>query len=190
MISLKGQERFWFLQNDIPTGGAIENPQFKKSAASQENLLKGQAGVHRVASELLLRGIRPYFPTVDDGVDLFTDTGCGLQIKVATLVLGRYHYNLKRWKTPKAGTRKQLYVGLHKAVTHLVAWGLNDDCFWIIPRNILRDTVNVSLRSIGQPKRYNAIDRFHRCLNAWDLFSADTHTKGGMPDDGIENQSR
>jgi hypothetical protein len=45
----------------------------------------GQAGAFRVSSELLMRGMNTWLPSVDFGSDLMTGNGCRLQVKAARL---------------------------------------------------------------------------------------------------------
>jgi hypothetical protein len=107
-----------------------------------EHLQLGQAGVLRVASELLLRGIVSYFPSVDDhGVDILTTKGLRLQVKAAKL------HTRQIWQTKQSGYFFTLGWSSHGArkqhgkrakkysdqCDYIVFWGVDESRFWIVP---------------------------------------------------------
>jgi hypothetical protein len=54
------------------------------------NIAQGQAGVHRIISELIPRGYAPYLPVVDTGVDILLAGNIRLQVKT-TLRASQHH---------------------------------------------------------------------------------------------------
>ena len=107
-----------------------------------EHLKIGQAGVLRVASELLLREIVPGFPCVDDhGVDIYTDKGLRIQVKSARLhtrkiwqtIQSGYFFSLG-WETRSArkqhGRRAKKYS---EQCDYVVFYGVDESRFWIVP---------------------------------------------------------
>lgn len=135
------------------------------------NLLLGEAGKHRVASELLKRSINVYVPCVDDGIDLFTER---YKIQVKTANAGPdniYRFCFKSWRRSN-GNGKQ-YSHLHPDVTHVVCWGIQDDAFWIIP---IKTTGNPTTLSIRRPDKTARKSPNHSKfdhglhLNAWHFF--------------------
>ncbi|MGH9424321.1 MAG: hypothetical protein ACRD3J_30390, partial [Thermoanaerobaculia bacterium] len=59
---------------------------------SLPTVLQGQAGVHRVLSELILRGHRPYTPSADTGVDILL--GSGVRVQVKSTMRASIHWRL------------------------------------------------------------------------------------------------
>lgn len=111
------------------------------------SFLVGQAGVYRVASELLLRGVNVSFPAVDNaGVDLFTEHGLKVQVKaprlrVCTGISTVPAYYLRLGCAQKGGKhqpvrRKRKYS---EEVDYLVIWGVDEDRFWIVPAAVFDD---------------------------------------------------
>ena len=138
------------------------------------NLLLGEAGKHRVMSELLRRGINVYSPCVDDGIDLFTSTH-RIQVKTANAGIDNiYRFCFKSWQRAN-GSSKQ-YSRLHPDVTHIVCWGVQDEAFWIFPVTVTGIPTSLSIRRpttpirdrTPNPSKFN--HRLH--LNAWHLFDA------------------
>jgi hypothetical protein len=105
------------------------------------NLLQGQAGVYRVASELMLRGFNPCFPAVDDGVDLFIDEGIRIQVKAAHLRLnsvfpeGAYWYKMHQSARVSGNhtIRKSRARKYSDFCDFVVLWGIEGNHFWIAP---------------------------------------------------------
>lgn len=104
----------------------------------------GQAGVYRVAAELLLRGVSVYFPALDRvGVDLVTEHGIRLQVKSARLRVRAklstrpaYYLHLgwaQQGAEHKPVRRARLYS---EEVNYFVIWGIDEDRFWIVPAHV------------------------------------------------------
>ncbi len=131
----------------------------------------GEAGRYRVASELLLRGYRVLVPSVDDGVDLCTECGLGIQVKTSHSCNGKYHFLFRQWawrsgKKKGTGFKKQKYGRIHAGVTHLILWCINDDVMMVVP--LRKDFVprgghvTISLKS-GKSK-------WVKFIGAWNLL--------------------
>ena len=123
----------------------------------------GKAGEYRVASELILRGCVPAFPAIDLGCDLMIDHGVRIQVKSMHLtkcgrrVIPHYYF------TPsiRRVTDKKQYVILKDRkmsdeCDFVVAWGINENRFWIIPAHLLDGKMSVSL---GQECYFKGVDR-------------------------------
>lgn len=106
------------------------------------NLLQGQAGVYRVASELMLRGYNPCFPAVDHGVDILIDEGVRIQVKSAHVRFhskvfpdGAYWYKLHQAAYVSGNntihkSRARIYS---EFCDFVVFWGIEGNYFWIAP---------------------------------------------------------
>jgi hypothetical protein len=140
----------------------------EKKIMATKNMLIGEAGKYRVAAELLLRGINVYFPSVDDGVDLFTDNGLGIQVKAANKnCTGNYYFSFKSWSRRK-GVSNQL-PRLHYSVTHVILWGITDDVFWIVPASIVRQGAEGMLtKAIAKQLDSSRAGRIERFKGAWE----------------------
>jgi len=133
----------------------------------QKHFMLGQAAVYRVAAELLMRDIHPFFPSVDDGVDLFTEQGHAIQVKAASRSKElRYHFNFRHW-AKRDGRRVQVPNSIGPKVTHIVLWGVEDDAFWIIPAKFCQTTKHISVPSLHQ----NGRSRFNSCVSKWEYLS-------------------
>lgn len=113
----------------------------------------GQAAVYRVASELLFRGLRPYFPCVDDhGVDLSVGP-VRLQVKSAHLAYGRGYkqgaYWFKLVHGPIVTGSKNVKVRgprqFSQQCDFVVLMGIDEQRFWIVPAHILDSATLVTL---------------------------------------------
>jgi hypothetical protein len=124
------------------------------------SLAIGQAGVYRVAAELLLRRVACSLPIVDTGVDIQLATGVRLQVKSARLHATRnkdknfpsmgpgYRFTLSmRYQRPlqrtaslrtmeERGYIRRRYSDL---ADYLVFWGVDEDRFWIVPARLCDD---------------------------------------------------
>lgn len=134
----------------------------------------GEAGMYRVASELLRRGHHVFFPTIDDGIDLFTADHYKIQVKASSIGHRQFYSFFFRHWTKNDGRRVQKFIKFRADLTHLILWGVNDDCFWVIPTSELKA---VSCLRIPSPKksseRYQHRDtKYGRYLNAWNLIPA------------------
>lgn len=112
------------------------------------NLFVGQAAVHRVVSELLLRGTAATIPVVDVGVDLHTVEGCRIQVKTVKLrknsATPKGAYWFKFWQSPVLSGAKNIKLrgarDYSKCCDMMVLWGRDEDRFWIIPTALLGST--------------------------------------------------
>lgn len=142
----------------------------------------GQAGVYRVASELSLRQISVYFPSVDVGVDLITSTGKRLQVKTATIRnrvsqphLGLGYYLSFGWEQhgnkQRAVRRGRTYSS---EVDLFVIWGVDEDRFWICPASIFDGGQGMLLRpgKTGGVIRKGIAQHVYEYENRWDLITA------------------
>ena len=139
----------------------------------------GQAGVYRVASELSLRGLEVYFPSVDVGIDLLTGTGKRIQIKTATLrerKQGRAYYIGFGWN--QAGTKrraKRRARSYSEEVDVVVIWGVDNNRFWIVPANVFDNHSCLMLREDKTAAPYERSGGFcqdvYKYENRWDLIT-------------------
>lgn len=121
--------------------------------------LLGQAGVLRASSELLLRGVETYFPSVDLGCDLRTLTA-GIQVKSAHLTVqaeGRnyYFFLLDKGRERKAETQPDLHI----------LWGVDEDRFWIVPSPFVAGKKMCATASLRENSRNS---KFSQWENAWE----------------------
>ena len=109
------------------------------------NLLQGQAGVWRVASELALRGLLPHFPGVDFGYDLMIDGGIRIDVKCAHLSMRKPYTNGAYWfhlrKSPivtgfNTIRRRDTQIFSCKC-DFVILFGIEQSKFWIVPAAIL-----------------------------------------------------
>jgi hypothetical protein len=115
----------------------------------------GQAGVYRVAAELLLRGLNPRFPSVDCGADIEVDGGVRIQVKMAhlrynakTYPQGAYWFKFHRNPivTGSANIRKRGPRVFSEECDFVVLHGAEQLRYWIVPASILD---NCSLVVVG-----------------------------------------
>jgi len=124
------------------------------------NSFQGQAAVHRVMSELFMRRINCYTPSIDTGTDLITDNGCRVQVK-STLAVS------KHWRFPegtfsfalssalcikkgRVATRPARKFSSHCDV--IVLWAIEANRFWIVPSHILDGRYSLTLSTRHQWK--------------------------------------
>ena len=123
------------------------------------SLALGQAGVHRVCAELLLREIPCYVPLVDIGVDVQLGDGRRLQVKATRLrgVRNRgqnptapslgpaYRFSMSRqftcnynqgsWRR-NTTSRPFILRKYSDETDFVVLWGVDEDRFWVVPASI------------------------------------------------------
>ena len=108
--------------------------------------LQGQAGVYRVASELLLRGFNPQFPAVDCGYDLSVEGGVRVQVKSGHLRMnskvypqGAYWFKLTRGPVAQGNhrVRRRAPRVFSQECDFVVFWGIEQQRFWIVPSAVL-----------------------------------------------------
>lgn len=104
-------------------------------------ILQGQAGVHRVASELMLRGYHVCFPAADlHGIDLMLESGVRIQVKSANMGFyertpyGAYWFNFGQSKynddLKKIVKVKRDYSS---QCDFVVLFGIDESKFWVVP---------------------------------------------------------
>lgn len=128
------------------------------TAAYHQTRLTGKAGEHAVAAQLLLRGANVFFPGVDQGVDLLTESGCRIQVKAARLstrgsVIKWYpegvycfHFPARKFVAASGSrVRSMQKRPFHEYCDIVVLWGIDHNRFWIVPADLLSRTQAVYL---------------------------------------------
>lgn len=113
----------------------------------------GKAAEYRVASELLLRGITPSFPAVDMGCDIILEHGIRIQVKCCQARRTRGHSKQACYfiaPSKRIRHKNQRVVDFHDRVMSdecdfVIAWGIEENRFWIIPAHLLDGKRDVSL---------------------------------------------
>lgn len=114
---------------------------------------------------MLLRGLNPYLVLLDEGIDILLDSGVKIQVKTSrkAKVVQRgypmefYHFNFKSWKTeqkegiPRKLRRFQKSSNLEN-VDFIVCWCVNDDVFYIIPKDKIGGKMNINLNPGNEGK--------------------------------------
>ena len=125
-------------------------------------VLTGKAGEYAVAAQLMIRGVVPFFPAVDRGVDLMAENGCRIQVKsvhrcTTPITLrknleGVYRFAFKRGvyrASSERGTIKEVrYVPARKFSEYcdiVALWGIDQNRFWIVPSNLLDGIQGIDL---------------------------------------------
>lgn len=106
----------------------------------------GKAGEYAVASELMFRGVNVFWPSVDSGYDLLTESGCRIQVKSAHMrvtpsVLSAYregvysfHFpKLRRLATSGGEVRTTVRPLLSTRCDVIVLMGIEQHRYWIVP---------------------------------------------------------
>jgi hypothetical protein len=149
-------------------------------STTSDHRFQGQAGVYRVASELSLRHVGVYFPSVDTGVDLITSTGKRLQVRAATIRnrsqphLGLGYYLSLGWgqrgSKQRAVRRPRKYS---EEVDVFVIWGVDEDRFWICPANVLDGGQGLLLRPGKKEPKINKgfAMSVYKYEGRWDLIT-------------------
>ena len=110
-----------------------------RATYKQQHLL-GQAGVLRVASELMLRGFPVLFPAVDEGVDLFVEGGTRIQVKTTKMVLsgGKSSFRLTPgYRMTRDGKVYLSARNFSEYCDFVVLFNVKLDKFWIVPAGLL-----------------------------------------------------
>lgn len=146
-----------------------------------QNLLTGEAGVLRVASEFMMRGMNVAKPFVDGGADLIVDGRARIQVKTSHIapLRGKYMnaYWFKLWQSPivtghsnirRRGTKT--YDGI---VDFVVFFGVEEGRFWIVPTAELRGAACVVLGPQTHFRNRTRLQAAVRaCEGRWDLVEA------------------
>ena len=111
---------------------------------------RGQAGVYRVAAELLLRGINVSFPAVDEGADLIAESGIRIQVKTTGIVHrngagfedGAYWFHFTRGSRGVTvsrirGEKPKMTQKFSERSDVVVLYGIDQNRFWVVPALLL-----------------------------------------------------
>lgn len=113
----------------------------------------GKAGEYRVASELILLGLHPAFPSIDLGYDLMVEHGVRIQVKSVQRRTKLGHANVLSYRI--FPSKRLTYDGnrlidrrdrkISDECDFVVVWGMEEDRFWVIPSHLLDGKQMVSL---------------------------------------------
>lgn len=120
---------------------------------------QGQAGVYRVASELIVRGHVPYFPAVDDaGVDLIADGSVRIQVKTTMRPTVAKRSATRQWpegtlifslsQTQNVIGQMRRKCAARKFTDYcdiVVLWAIEPNRFWIVPAHLLNNRHTFSM---------------------------------------------
>lgn len=127
----------------------------------KQSALTGKAGEYAVAAQLLLRGVSPLWPSVDNGHDLMTIDGCRIQVKCAHLYNHpdgpRYHFPLpKTRRMPNSDKTTKLVVRkpFAEICNFVVFWGIEQNRFWIVPATLADLCTGVDLGFDSKQRRF------------------------------------
>src|SRR5665213_2466706 len=123
----------------------------------KNRMMVGQAGVFRVASELLMRGHVPWFPSVDTGCDILLDNGIRIQVKSRQLQdhpaypEGAYPFSSEQaWYKGKEMQRDWcdivdffVFVGISEWRFFIAPVAMCTKNFWIRPKGLTTHCVSV-----------------------------------------------
>ena len=112
----------------------------------------GKAGELRVASELIRRGVVVALPMIDLGYDLLLESGVRIQVKTCHRRPLGHGKLLNYFLLPSVRrvANTQSYKNLYDRkpsdeYDFCVAWGVDEDRFWVIPASLLDGKRSVSL---------------------------------------------
>jgi hypothetical protein len=109
-----------------------------READRQWTRKQGQAGAYQVASQLLMRGINVFFPAVDVGADLITESGLRIQVKSTylsnrgTYPGGAYWFHFYK-QVLDHGRRRNAVREFSKECDIVILWGVDHNKFWVVP---------------------------------------------------------
>ena len=126
---------------------------------SKNRLKIGLAGELRVMSELLLRGHNPAKSYLNDGVDIWLESGIKIEVKAAHRL--RHSGGRSYLFALKGGGRKQ--VQNLSQCDFIILWCMDEDCFFIIPKGEVTATA-ISIGTITPKCKY------YPFLGKWDLL--------------------
>lgn len=134
----------------------------------------GLAGEFRVMSELLLRGFNPAKSYLEDGADvILNDNGLRIEIKSAHRCHSQRkaknkdkNYNVRDSYsfTLMGGARRQRQS--LDGCDFLIAWCIDDDCFFILPKSIITSSTIAIIDVSGTGRT-----KYSPYRNRWDLLS-------------------
>lgn len=103
----------------------------------------GKAGEHLVAAELLIRGMAPSWPSVDEGFDLILSNGCRIQVKTARVrniaawsdePVYSFHFKQRKFVAYSSGRmQERARKDFSQVCDVVVLVGLEARRFWIVP---------------------------------------------------------
>ena len=136
--------------------------------------LLGEAAEHRVAAEILLKGMNVFFPALDEGVDLITDKGVRIQVKAS----GQEYSNTRGYTYPAYlfCTRRKKYINSRdktvrpkldvSKIDFLICWCVQHDWFFVIPASEVTQTmVNIGIGTVE-----DGSSKYSEYLNNWELL--------------------
>jgi hypothetical protein len=141
----------------------------------------GQAGVHRVMSELALRNVSGYLPSIDVGVDILTNEGVRIQVKAAHLRARKiskgqpsYQFGIGWCQVGNAHKPQRRLRAYSTECDFFVLWGIDEDRFWIVPSKVF-DNRQILLLYPGRTKSLirrldGFVDQVYQGEDRWDLL--------------------
>ena len=117
------------------------------------NIVQGQVAVHRTVAELLMRNVVPYFPTVDEGIDLIAGANVKLQIK--STLRHSQNYRMGGWwcftLSNSQRIRQRRYVPCSSRkfsaqCDFVVLHAVEANRFWIVPAHVLDGRFTVQFK--------------------------------------------
>lgn len=107
---------------------------------------KGVAGEYRVVSELLMRGHHPMLAVVDNGSDIYLETGITIQVKtsyVKDYQGDKYSYAFHFRTTYMQGYKR---LKRHKLISDFViCFCVPDQLFYIIPKDVVGEKERIAI---------------------------------------------
>lgn len=144
--------------------------------------LLGQAGVLKVASDLLLRSIPVWQPFVDFGSDLMLGNGRKVQVKTSRLNTTKKGLQIYTFATGTARTRREC-----DEPKYHVLLGWDEKRTWIMPSEILETYKTVGIVSQLGPKSMN---KFGQWENRWGMLETAKVEMGRNSLDGAAGNLR
>ena len=135
----------------------------------------GQAGEHRVMSELLIRGISPFTSRLDHGIDMILINGKTIQVKTSKKHYNKatngscYHFQLTgKWIKTNGESKKRN----SDKYDFLICWCIEDDVFYIIPSFEILDKKSVDLYPNTIGKSPFGKTAFTRDRSKWNIYKS------------------
>ncbi len=128
---------------------------------------QGQAGVLRVASELILRGHLPFFPAYDGkGVDIIVDGTVRIQVKTTLRETEEKKYSGRTWAAGHVMfslSKTQYAKGRLKTVSRqfvdecdlLILWAIEPDRFWIVPSHVVNGRHSFNIGPVQRMQEFD-----------------------------------
>lgn len=126
----------------------------------------GEAGEHRIISELLLRGYNPKVACIDEGIDMILENRKTIQVKT----VARNKGGKSRPNSFAVGITTTRYVKgdrIHPPADLradlFIIWMIPTNSFFIIPREKIKVSTAISITA-------NCKDGYYRFKDRWDLL--------------------